>query len=69
MLSGWLVVWGGREGKGRVDVEIGKEGKGGKGGRGEVLGGVKLDVFVATFCHVLQRKGLSCGWVNSWGFI
>lgn len=50
-------------GKGSVDVEIGK------GGKGEVWGGMEVDVFVATFCHVLQRKGHSCGWVNSWGFV
>lgn len=32
-------------------------------------GGGKLDVLVAIICHVLKRKGHSCGWVNSWGVV
>lgn len=53
-----------KERKVEVDVEVGD-------GKEDVVlgGGGKLDVLVAIICHVLKRKGHSCGWVNSWGVV
>lgn len=49
--------WGRGRGRGMIIVGYGSGVRGIKGGN--------LDVLVANLCHVLERKGHSCGQVNS----